>query len=99
MSITAKVLIFVIVGIVMLAVTTIGGAMILVFATTLETGTPLPGFGGNLPDLIEHLVRYGATGGLIGAAIGGLLWIVLGFFMFRKEMSPNVSENQDTLES
>ena len=48
MSITAKVLIFVIVGIVMLAVTTIGGAMILVFATPLETGTPLPGFGGNL---------------------------------------------------
>ena len=98
MSKTAKVLIFVIVGIIMLATTTIGGAIILVFLTPMETGNPLPGFGGNLPPIIERLILHGATGGLIGAAIGAVFWALLGFFLFRNETSPDNSGNQEKLE-
>ncbi len=84
MSTTAKVLTFIFLGIAILVVTTIAGAVICVFATPLGP-TNQREFGGILPDLLEHLIQYGLKGGAIGAVIGGLTWAVWGYFWFRKK--------------
>lgn len=85
MSTTAKVFTFIVVGTIILAISGIGGAIICVFATPLERSNPLPGWGGGLAGILEHLIKYGLKGGAIGAVIGGLTWAIWGYFWFRKK--------------
>ena len=87
MSTTAKVLIVVLVGLIIMAVTTIGGAAIYVFTTPLYTGAN--DIGAGIGSLVVHLVVNGAKGAVIGGVIGLVLWGILGFFVFRiKEPEP-----------
>ena len=81
MSTTAKVLIVVFVGLIIMSISTIGGGAIYVFTTPLDTSANDIGAGPGA--LVVHLVVYGATGAIIGGIIGLVLWAIIGFFVLR----------------
>ena len=70
MSTTVKVLIVVFVGLIIMAISTIGGGAIYVFTTPLDTSAN--DIGGGPGALVAHLVVYGATGAIIGGGVSSV---------------------------